>query len=250
MPMSKPSNLQNGTGTFMPGQVRIVDYDVANNNILVRGSAAFGAIVSDTTRLFVISDLINAIKSDSNWPEVSQAGITLGANPFIMDFCLIGGFPSTVPAPTLDAQIVYNEETWFSPNPPSLNGESLGSYPQIVYAEIESNPGIMVFWPVQSVGWDANHLYPYLVNQAWTISPKPSIDFSSYNFQQMPLLINIALKNEVWPAFPTTQNSIIYVHCDSGVNRTGAVIVSYLMLFGSNVSKFGLAPTQPSKPYP
>ena len=67
--------------------------------------------------------------------------------------------------------------------------------------------------------------------------------------------IRAALTNNIsqLPAtFPASisaiKNAIIYVHCDSGVNRTGAAVVGYLMTYGSNLSLFGLK-SQPASPY-
>lgn len=231
---------KHGHGNFISESVRVVDYDTTNNNILVRGSSAFGASG------FTISDLTTAIKAD---PNFTGTGIQLAKNPLVVDFCLIGFAPGHK-----DDRIVSSEMTWFTDTPPTLNGES-GPYPIYIPSAIATNPGIMVYWPIQAIGGTP----PTTANGTWPVSPANSIGSGStqFNYSGLVPAIRNTLTNNIksLPAtFPATissiTNAIIYTHCDSGVNRTGAAVAGYLMCYGSNVSQLSLAPNpQGSPPY-
>jgi hypothetical protein len=229
-----------GHGNFIPGAVRIVDYDTTTNNVLVRGSSAFGA--AD----FVIGDLVTAIQQDVNYSDLTAAGITIGSNPLVIDFCLIGFAPDSK-----DNRIVDAETTWFVTETPSLNGLS-GPYPVYIPSTISGNNGVMVFWPVQAIGGTA----PAGAGQPWQVSPENSIGSGTTEFDFSGLIraVRAALTNTntglsaQLPSGTSLENAIIYFHCDSGVNRTGAVATAYLMCYGSNVGAFNLA-GKPSVPY-
>lgn len=230
-----------GTGTFIPSSVRVVDYNSGNNNILVRGSAAFGATNVSTGAAFAIEDLINAIKAD---PNFAGTGITLPTNPsvnppFIIDICLVG-FGS---GDQTDQSIVQNELAWFAASPPVIEGTTPPSppYPVIINSTITNHPGIMVYWPILSIG------APLTNTQSWptpaeNASIPQSIEPGYYNYDGLIPAIRFALFNDLNQSTPFSNaisllhNAIIYVHCDSGVNRTGAAITGYLMQYGTNVT--------------
>ena len=230
-----------GTGNFMPTSVRVVDYNSENNNILVRGSAAFGATNASTGAAFAIGDLISAIIAD---PNFSATGIRLPMNPsanppFIIDICLVG-FGS---GDLTDQSIVQNELAWFAASPPVIEGTTPPSpaYPVIINSTVTDHPGIMVYWPILSIG------PPLTSTQSWptpaeNASISQSIDSGYYNYEGLIPAIRYALFNDPNQSTPFSNaikllsNAIIYVHCDSGVNRTGAAITGYLMQYGTNVT--------------
>ncbi|MFD2643450.1 hypothetical protein [Pseudomonas japonica] len=226
-----------GHGNFIPGSVRVVDYNSYFNNILVRGSSAFGA-KTEAGDPFVIADLIAAIKSDENF---ASTGITLSANPMVIDFCLIG-FGSEK-----DQKIVESEIAWFAEGSPTPNGNS-GPYPVYFSA---TNSGVaagttMMYWPIQALGSSLLQS----VGATWNPSPANSIgpgtSNEGFNYSALVPAIWNALQNQTpnLPGVPATlqaiTNAIIYVHCDSGVNRTGAAVAGYLMTFGSNLAALDL----------
>ncbi len=234
--MSSADKKIHGDGSFVSGSVRVVDYNSYFNNILVRGSSAFGA------SNFVMSDLITAIKAD---PNFAATNITLNPNPMVIDFCLIGfGVGSK------DERIVDAEMKWFSDTPPSING-NVGPYPSYIPASKEgiTSGTTMVYWPIQALG------SPLLtkVGATWDPSPAHSIgagsDGTGFNYQNLILAIWNALQNQTAniPNLPSSvsaiKDAIIYVHCDSGVNRTGAAVAGYLLTFGSNVAQMNLKST-------
>lgn len=229
--MSNNTGKVHGDGTFVPGSVCVVDYDSTNNNILVRGSSAFGA------SNFAMSDLITAITNDANF---TSTGITLQPAPMVVDFCLIGFAPDTV---SKDQGIVYSEIGWFTgsvpPAPPPTGPVKGHSGPYPTYINNESKTHIMTYWPVLSLAPGS----PNTAGGTWEYSPALSIAAANdgFNFDGLVPAIKNALTNNVahMPSgFPAgaIQNAIIYVHCDSGVNRTGAAIISYLMTYGSNIA--------------
>ncbi|WP_339133436.1 MAG: hypothetical protein WGN25_12765 [Candidatus Electrothrix sp. GW3-4] len=225
-----------GDGTLVDGSVRVVDYDETDNNLLVRGSSAFGATN------FTMERFLKDIKNDHNFPS---GKITLSDNPQIVDFCLIGfGIGSK------DEKIVHAEISWFTSDKTSINGNS-GPYPTYISA---TNSGIasgttMVYWPIQSL--DTKLLTA--VCDTWSSSPANSIGQGSNNdgFDYTGLISAIwnALQNQVanLPNAPaglaSIKDAIIYIHCDSGVNRTGAAVAGYLMTYGTNVSGMKLPST-------
>lgn len=225
-----------GHGKFIPKSVRVVDYDTANNNILVRGSSAFGV------HGFKMSQLIAAIKVDSNFPT---GRITLSDTAQIVDFCLIGFVPGHK-----DQRIVDAEMGWFTGSPPvlTLNGEA-GPYPTYVPATTPS-ANMMVYWPIQAIGGTP----PTTVGGTWNPSPANSIGNGTTQFDYSGLVpaIRNALTNNTTalPSWPggAISNAIIYIHCDSGVNRTGAAVCGYLMCYGTHVAGMSLAPA-PTNPY-
>jgi hypothetical protein len=240
---STESRKVHGHGHFQPKSVRVVDYDTANNNVLVRGSSAFGA------KGFTMDQLIAAIKVDPNFKSIK--GIKLAAKPMVIDFCLIGFVPGHK-----DARIVKAELGWFNPSAIMPSGGG-GPYPNYFQSVDQGNPGVMVYWPIRSL---AGGSAPTAAGGTWSTTPKPSIGNSGTDFNFMGLIpaIRNALTNKVvnlpdTPApFPSSvtsiTNAIIYVHCDSGVNRTGAAVASYLMDHGTNVAQMGL-PRQQAGPY-
>jgi len=271
-----------GQQCFIPASVRVVDYDSTNNNILVRGSCAFGQHVcpAGSGSPFQFSDLINAITSTPQWsslpPEVRTA-ISGATASNIIDFCLIGSSQS------FDS--VQNEVNWFSGSTWSPNDQvssaSSDSYSQFPNYINGMGLGTMVYWPVSSFYVvnppnDPNDgRIPCQANAQWGGGPqtpgpqsafadmKKSISknyvdqqgslMAGYNFGGLVDAVHAALTNQVQllPSGNNTMagnngssndytggtitNSIIYVHCDSGVNRTGAVIAAYLMKYGSNL---------------
>lgn len=219
-----------GDGTFVKGSVCIVDYDAENRNILVRGSSAFGATN------FKMSDLISTIKGATFYKET---GINLSSNPMVVDFCLIGFAPDQV---SKDQGIVYSEIGWFTgtvpPPPPAVGPVKGHSGPYPTYINDSSLNHIMAYWPVLSLAPGS----PNTTGGTWEYSPALSIsaDNNGFNFDGLVPAIRNALTNNITdlPAgFPASgiTDAIIYVHCDSGVNRTGAAIISYLLTYGSNI---------------
>jgi len=237
--MHTDAQTQHGNGTFVPGSVRVVDYDTSNNNILIRGSSSFGAANFPS-----ISLLVTAITQD---PNFSSTNIDLSSNPLVIDFCLIGFGPGSK-----DQGIVDAELTWFTPSPPVLNGSS-GPYPVCITSSISANPGTMVYWPIQAIGGTA----PTTAGEPWPVSPANSIGdnpTTQFNFAGLvPAIRNALINNTAALPAPlslsTIKNAIIYVHCDSGVNKTGAAVVGYLMAYGSNLTALSL-PALPGSPYP
>ena len=253
-----------GIAQFVPGSVRIVDYDSTNNNVLIRGSSAFGTTVDGTSTMFTMANMISAIQADANFSEL-PASIQTNLNsttPAVIDFCLIG-FGSHK-----DEKLVTSEVQYFAPNaaiPDGTPPATANYYPYYINSTTGADsPGVVAYWPVQSFG----------VSQAicsagdtWGTGIYPDLSILStcqgqngWNFAGLVPAVRAALTNQISAlpsggngAFPsgvtTIQNSIIYVHCDSGVNRTGAVIASYLMQYGSNLTALGIA-SSPAAPYP
>ncbi|NWD71754.1 hypothetical protein HX870_29530 [Pseudomonas gingeri] len=229
-----------GDGSFIPGSVRVVDYNTFFNNILVRGSSAFGANIK-TDEPFAISDLVGAIKKDENF---SSTGITLAANPMVIDFCLIG-FGSDK-----DKYIVEAEIKWFTENSTTPNGNS-GPYPVYFSA---TNTGVtagstMMYWPIQALGTELLET----VGATWNPSPANSIgtgtDKEGFDYSGLIWAIWNALQGQTAnlpnapSALTSIKDAIIYIHCDSGVNRTGAAVAGYLMNFGTHVAAMNLPST-------
>ncbi len=226
-----------GTGNFVPGSVRIIDYDTANNNLLVRGSSAFGA------ENFTMAALVTAIKADKYY---ASTGISLADTPMIIDFCLVGFGPPN----HKDKRIVEDEAKWFNAtNPPVLNGSS-GPYPVLVPAT--SGNHLMVYWPILSIGGTV----PTAAGGSWSGAHAVDVSIQAtnngFNYSGLVPAIHNALSNNPSKisGFPETpiKNAVIYVHCDSGINRTGAAIIGYLMQYGSNISDLGI-PALPDSPY-
>jgi hypothetical protein len=218
---------KHGHGNFIKGSVRVVDYDSTSKNILIRGSSAFGA------KKFKMSDLISAIEADANF---SGTGITLSSNTQIIDFCLIGFFKGHK-----DQLIVNTEMGWFTNMPPTLNGKG-GPYPTYIPATAPST-NCMVYWPIQAIGGTP----PTSTGGNWNPSPASSIGDGAgdFNYEGLVPAIRAALTNNTnalpsWSGGEIT-NAIIYIHCDSGVNRTGAAVCGYLMCYGTNVLEMSLA---------
>lgn len=227
-----------GDGTLVSGSIRVVDFDATNNNILIRGSAAFGATN------FSMSKLIADIKADVNF---GSTGITLSVNPHIVDFCLIG-FGSEK-----DQNIVKAENAWFTSEKLNVNGNS-GPYPTCISSNRndDSHTNVMVYWPIQSIGDGPDGMLPPTVaGESWPVSPANSVGdgATQFNFAGLVPAIRNAVTNKPKEisGFPTSVSSIkdaiIYVHCDSGVNRTGAAVAGYLMMYGSDLTVLNLART-------
>jgi len=173
-----------GDGQFITGAVRIVDFDLANNNVLVRGSAALG------TPGFEIDQLTNAITNDSNYSFVKDKGIILQQDPLVIDFCLIGFSPGSK-----DNNIVDAELGWFTSNLPTLNGEG-GDYPNYIPSTISGHQGVMVYWPILAVASPP----PCAVNDTWAGSgPADSIGSgpNQFNFSGLIPAIRNALTNQI-----------------------------------------------------
>lgn len=235
-----------GTGLFDHGAVRVVDYNSSYNNILVRGCSAFGALRSDGEPVS-LSHLVKVIQHDVNF---ASTGITLGSSPMVIDICLIG-FGSG----DKDEGIVQNEIGWFTDSAQFPNGNS-GPYPVYFSA---TKPGItagttMIYWPIQALGGTP----PSGIGGTWSISPAntigPGVDNEGFNFSGLIWAIRNALQGQTasLPNAPASlgqiRDAIIYVHCDSGVNRTGAAVAGYLMTFGSNLAALRL-PSSNGVPY-
>lgn len=232
-----------GTGNFVPGSVRIVDFDSSNGNLLVRGSSAFGA------GNFTMADFVAAIQAA---PSYAQTRINLSSTPLIIDFCLIGFGPPN----HKDHRIVEAEAGWFSAgSPPALVGDS-GPYPTLVPTTASSG-NLMVYWPVFSIGPPV----PTAANGTWISSNTHVVDLSikattstgpGYDFSGLVPMIRAALTNAsgAIPGYSgSIQNAVIYVHCDSGINRTGAAVIAYLMQYGSNVTALGITPPASAATY-
>ncbi|OIQ95078.1 hypothetical protein GALL_228830 [mine drainage metagenome] len=242
------SGTQHGTGSFIPGSVRIVDYNAACNTLLVRGGAAFGA-----GNFTDPAQLLAAIEADPHFPAVRQAGIDSGKISRLVDICLIGFGEGSA-----DQAYVAAELDWFTDSPPALDGNQ-GPYPTLVPLrrayQLNGAPlsGAMLYWPVQSLPPPS----PDGAGGQWTppapgssISPQRNGPGSGFDFQGLiPALQQIL--NNYYPALNPlltsgtaalndVSNALVYVHCDSGVNRTGAAILAYLMTWGSNLAACGL----------
>jgi hypothetical protein len=213
-----------GDGNFYPGTVRLVDYDKTSGNVLVRGGAAFGAAN------FTMAGLIRAIQRDPNFSNLpSDIQNKLGTHSSVTDFCLIGFGPDTP-----DQGYVQNEVDYFNSSArlPSGTPSQSEPYPVYVHASPSRSLGTMVYWPVQS--FDG---FPCALKGNWTGAPYPDLSILAsvsgqpgYNFAGLVPAISDALTNS-----PPNTYAIIYVHCDSGVNRTAAAIVSYLMQYGTQL---------------
>lgn len=227
-----------GTGNFVPNSVRIIDYNSSNKNLLVRGSSAFGA------GNFVLSDLIKAIKSAPNYSDI---GFTVSDSPMIIDFCLIGFGPDN----HKDKRIVHAEQAWFADTtPPALNGGA-GPYPTITPGSTKGQ--YMIYWPIMAIGGTVPTAAGGNWNSAGAVDISILADNNGFNFSGLVPAISSALNNDAAgiPGLASStqiQNAIIYVHCDSGINRTGAAIISYLMQYGSNIGALGIA-ANPASPY-
>lgn len=250
-----------GKAQFQPGSVRIIDFNSTTGNVLVRGSAAFGATVVGTSTLFAMSDLISAIQTDANYGGLPQSiQNNLSASTPVVDFGLIGYGSNK------DKQLVTDEVNYFAPKTPIPDGmpPSTGYYPYYINSTAQgASSGVMVYWPVQSFGVQNSMC---TAGTSWGSGIYPDLSILSacqgqpgWDFAALVPAVRAALDNQISAlpsgangAFPSSvtsiTNSIIYVHCDSGVNRTGAVIVSYLMQYGSNLSALGIA-ANPAKPY-
>ncbi|WKE66569.1 hypothetical protein PVT67_04780 [Gallaecimonas kandeliae] len=215
-----------GHGTFVPGSVRIVDFSRANGNLLVRGSSAFGA------KGFTLDQLISAIKADKNY---AATGIELGEDPMVVDFCLIGFGPDN----HKDKHIVEAEVAWFAATtpPPAVNGDT-GPYPSCIASA--SAAQLMFYWPILSIGGTP----PTQAGGSWSGAAAVAqsvTNAADFHYAGLVPAIRAALCNQpaAVPKLPSSvtaiQNAIIYVHCDSGVNRTGAAVIGYLMCYGSNI---------------
>ena len=196
---------------------------------------------------------------------VGTVARTIGSNPLVIDFCLIGfAGTATVPAPARhhshsgghhkDQHIVEAEMGWFTSSKFSVTGDK-PPYPVCIPSNT-SNPGLMVYWPILSL---AAGIAPTSTSGSWptppssaTISVEPGS--GNYNYAGLIPAIYAALTNNPSgiPNCPGSISSItdaiIYVHCDSGVNRTGAAVAGYLMTYGSNAAGYGLS-AAPATPY-
>jgi hypothetical protein len=167
---------------------------------------------------------------------------------------------------TKDQDLVTDEVHYFAPGAtiPAGTPSKTGYYPYYIDSTTKgTSKGVMVYWPVQSFGV-ANSMCTAGTTWGTGVYPDLSILSSAsgqagWDFAGLVPAVSAALSNQIsalpsggngaFPASVTSiTNSIIYVHCDSGVNRTGAVIVSYLMMYGSNLTALGIT-ANPAKPY-
>lgn len=222
-----------GTGNFVFDSVRIVDYDATNNNVLVRGSAAFGGKYKN--KPFKFSDLVSAVQADANYGEI---GFNVSDSFVVFDFCLIGYGPSN----TKDKNIVAAEAEWFGGSGSQLNGLYAPgvSYPEIITDGSDGNQ--MIFWPVQALGPGC----PTTTGGHWTNTAdvNNTMNTDGYRFKDLPDSLHYVLTNQASKVpnlgSPDIKNAIIYVHCDSGINRTGAAVISYFTKYGSKIQQYGV----------
>ncbi|MFT6053329.1 MAG: hypothetical protein ACJAS3_000031 [Roseivirga sp.] len=227
-----------GTGNFVPGSVRIIDFDKNHNNLLVRGSSAFGA------ENFTMDTFVSTIQSAPNYASLQA---TCSPTPMIIDFCLIGFGPTN----HKDQRIVTAEEKWFNSKATLVNG-SRGPYPTCVAST--DNTHVMVYWPILSIGGTVPTTEGGSWSTAAAVGPSLLPANNGFDFSGLVPAIRAALTNQTSsiPGFPSAvtsiNNAVVYVHCDSGINRTGAAIISYLMQYGSNISVLGVN-SSPAAPY-
>jgi hypothetical protein len=165
----------------------------------------------------------------------------------IIDFCLIGFGPTN----HKDKRIVTAEEAWFDAKAPLVNG-SEGPYPTCIAST--DNNHLMIYWPILSLGGTV----PTATGENWesaaAVAPSLLPANNGFDFSGLIPAIHAALSSNLSgipglpPSITSIEHAVVYVHCDSGINRTGAAIIAYFMQYGSTISALGIPPN-PVAPY-
>lgn len=207
--MGKPSNAP--SQPYDPSYTGLVDYSASTGNLLFRGNLPL-LDPSGPPYYYAYDEMNTRMQAltSSILPDFDLTNYTL------LDICLldnqgdledlqlvIGNFPgATLPTTQWPPyQYVTPWMPWVTLGSGTVTVSSTGSY-----------PGNVMWWPFE----------PGDAEQEGS---------AGFNFSGL-----VAFANTVVNATPAleAQSVVTYVHCDSGVNRTGAFTVSYLLQYGSS----------------
>lgn len=213
---------------FDPTTIGVLDFDSNTKNLLIRGNMplqgpddpspsyfAYGAL-SDA-----ICPLVNPLVSNFDLKDyylvdvslIDNQGDLIDLNAEFACFSVVPSDVFTFP-PRID---------WPNAWPPYLEIKNWAPTTQfgtqVMASSTVSYPGSLIWWPVQSCESSANC--------------ESNVVSSGYDFvglvAQIKTLMNTA----------GSSPKLIYIHCNSGVNRTGAANVSYFLTYGSSIYSSG-----------
>ncbi len=201
--------------TYLPQYTNIVDYDAATGNLLFRGNCP---IRSTSPYLYAYYDLDQTVTSIVSALATQQPGLRLPADFTLarynlLDINLLDNQGDVddwtavcdsfgVDTASLSQWPPYSVQPWL---PSTLLGNGM------VMTDSEPQPGNMVWWPFE---------------------PEMNQLASGCQFDGLVAYANAQLRT----APPAGSNpTVIYVHCDSGVNRTGTFVAAYLLNYGSSI---------------
>lgn len=214
--MSTAAHYHPNITPFDPTTVALVDSDSTSGNLLVCGNMPLYT-ASDGQVYFAYDQLSKAIQALSNLPQpfrpfqLSNFGLVdvnlIDNQGDLVDLTAeLSAFAQNVHSPPFNTWPPYTSRSW---TPTTIYGTSVQANKDDQY------PGGLVYWPVQACPVN-NPPYDIYVDTV-----------PGYEFAKLVDFVNSLLTAKTKPP------SVIYFHCDSGVNRTGALKVAYFFKYGS-----------------
>jgi len=215
---------------FLNTTVNLVDYDPTTGSLLVRGNMPRYQ-ATDGNYYFAYDQILNALQALPNLPVSSSSlsdyylfDVSLIDNQgdydiFCDELAAFGLIPYTQ-SPPASLPIPFS---YWPPYPTSYTPAQIQGT-QVQVAASDSTCGGMVWWPIE----------PFTL----TPPPSPNIDFyvdtaGGFQFAGLVEYLNELLTSSAALSSPPATPYLIYFHCDSGVNRTGALNMGYFMTYGS-----------------
>lgn len=206
---------------FVPSQAydatytNIVDYDATTGNLLFRGNLP---ILPTCPHLYAYHEMNRRMQQlIANLPPSDNAPQNFDLKNYnLLDINLLDNQGDYVDWSLVFAafganRAVFPQSDWPPYENSSWSPQALLGNDTVLSAS-NVHAGNMVWWPFE-----------------------PDFNESSGGFQFNELVTFANTQLTTQPA-QGANPMVIYVHCDSGVNRTGTFTVSYLLAYGSNIS--------------